>query len=581
MSTPSIGNIKQVACGLGHTFVLTEDNQLWACGWNRDGQLGLNDKRSRDTLTKLNWTGGAIRQVACGSNHTIVLAGDSQLWACGHNREGQLGLGYGDYKNTLTKLNWTGGAVKQIACGADHTFVLTQDNQLWACGDNLGGQLGLGDRENKNKNILTKLNWTGGAIKQIDCAGSYTFVLTEDNQLWACGSNRNGQLGLGDDENRNSLTKLNWTNGPIKQIACGSSHTFVLTEDNKLWACGRNGQGQLSLGDRENRNILALLNWTGGAVKQIVCSYLFTFVLTKDNQLWACGYNRNGQLGLGDNHEKGILTKLNWTGGTVKQVACGKFHTFILTEDSQLWACGDNRHGQLGLGDDDSRSELTEVPTISAEERRAREEEEHDARIKAQKQKRQAEAMARVRAQQEAAMKALEQETQEAKEVQEQRPIVKKVNASCENKEDYFLGQPWAEFDDNKLDDVVVIVGTNRETRNCFIRQDLIERLTESDPIYGLPTYKLLGPFYVNREDALRKLQTRMEGKYMSNKFQIEDTGNKDTYSGRSVQKLVPMDGPINQPPPPLPKPQEGGSLNYKRKYLKYKAKYLNLRHQI
>ena len=374
MSTSNIGNIKQVACGSAYTFVLTEDNKLRACGYNNTGQLGLGDIDQRNSLAELNWTGGTIKQIACGTAHTFVLTEDNQLWACGYNQEGQLGIiSDSTVLKQLNQLDWTGGPIKQVACGFTHTFVLTEDSQLWACGLNYWGQLGLGD--NNNSNILTKLDWTGGSIKQIACGDTHTFVLTDDNQLWACGANYQGQLGLDDYENKKTLTKLSWTNGSIKQIACAGDYTFVLTEDNQLWACGDNQDGQLGIGDLDNSNILTKLDWTDGSIKQIACGSTHTFVLTEDNNeshLWACGKNDQGQLGFGDNVFRGILTKLNWTNGRIKLIVCGGSHKFVLTEDNQLWACGLNNSGQLGLGDTEATFYLTKVlpqPTAEEQER--------------------------------------------------------------------------------------------------------------------------------------------------------------------------------------------------------------------
>ena len=351
MSTSNIVNKKQIACGGLYTFVLTEDNQLWASGQNNFGQLGLGDTRWRSTFTKLDWTDGSIKQVACGDRFTFILTENNQLWACGQNRFGQLGLGDNRGKKTFTKLDWTGGSIKQVACGSSHTIVLTDDNTLWACGENRFGQLGLGD--NTNINTLTKLDWTGGAIKQIACGDRFTFILTENNQLWACGQNNFGQLGLGDNTDRNILTKLNWTDGYIKQFACGDRFTFILAENNQLWACGDNEKGQLGLGDHNDSNILTKLNWTDGSIKQVACGSSHTFVVTNDNQLWACGMNRLGQLGLGDNQNRSTLTKLTWNDETIKHVACGSNYTFVLTEDNQLWACGHNQEGQLGFHNSD------------------------------------------------------------------------------------------------------------------------------------------------------------------------------------------------------------------------------------
>ena len=42
-----------VGCGSRHTVCLTEGNQVWSFGWNKYGQLGLGDNKSRDHVSKV------------------------------------------------------------------------------------------------------------------------------------------------------------------------------------------------------------------------------------------------------------------------------------------------------------------------------------------------------------------------------------------------------------------------------------------------------------------------------------------------------------------------------------------------
>ena len=527
-------NKKRVVCGGDYTFVQTDDNQLWACGWNSKGQLGLGDNELIKILTKLNWTGGAVKQIACGTAHTFILTEDNQLWACGFNKFGQLGLGDNYYRKTLTKLNWTGGAVKQVTCGDDYTFVLTEDNQLWACGRNQFGQLGLGPAYHKK--TLTKLNWTGGAIKQVSCGDHHTFVLTDDNKLWACGSNYEGQLGLGldvedDNPQPNTLTKLDFTNRSIKQVVCGTSFTFVLTNDNQLWACGKNSLGQLGINVYDT-NKLTKLNWRGGAIRQVDCGVFHTFVLTEDNQLWACGLNANGQLGLGDNISRDRLTKLNWTDGSIKQVACGNHHTFVLGYNNQLWACGTASAGEIGFGDyskpvyklvqiylqsEDPDGRLRQIeegrlepipdeqqmvpigltpPTVSAEQQRQEHERRERARQElpppptAEEQERLTqEAQRRIQEEQER-QRRLYEERKKREAEQEQQPekterekaIIERVKRyfqiGCDNEADFLSLENWHDLAPKDRDDVISI-SINGQGRQCYRRPDLLKSLQE------------------------------------------------------------------------------------------------------
>ena len=139
----------------------------------------------------------------------------------------------------------------------------------------------------------------------------------------------------------------------VKQVACGSHHTFILKNDGSLWSCGYNTNGQLGLGDDSNRHAFTQVTTNiNNDVKQIACGQVHTIIIKNDGSVWACGYNANGQLGLGDTTNKNTFTQVTTNiNNDVKQIAaCGEYYTFLLKNDGSAWACGLNAKGQLGLG---------------------------------------------------------------------------------------------------------------------------------------------------------------------------------------------------------------------------------------
>ena len=86
-----------------------------------------------------------------------------------------------------------------------------------------------------------------------------------------------------------------------------------------------------------------------------------TLILKNDGTLWGCGYNTQGQLGLGDTNWRAILTQIITNTDNVKSVYCGESHTIILKNDGTLWGCGANNYGQLGLGDKTNRKFFTKI----------------------------------------------------------------------------------------------------------------------------------------------------------------------------------------------------------------------------
>ena len=139
----------------------------------------------------------------------------------------------------------------------------------------------------------------------------------------------------------------------IKQIASNYQYTYILKKDGSLWSCGYNYYGGLGLGtsgSSANKKFAQVTANINNDVKYVACGAVHTFILKNDGSVWACGYNREGQLGLGNNDNKTIFTQVpNMT--NVKQVACGNNHTIVLKDDGSIWSCGESGNGQLGLDD--------------------------------------------------------------------------------------------------------------------------------------------------------------------------------------------------------------------------------------
>ena len=257
--TTNINNdVKQIICGYNHTFILKNDGSVWCCGYNDKDQLGLGDATRIKTFTQVTTNiNNDVKQVACGKYHTFILKNDGSVWACGKNDRGQLGLGDTDKRTTFTQVTTNvNNDVKQIACGHYYIIILKNDGSVWSCGVNEYGQLGVGTSgigyyRTTFAQVTTNIN---NDAKEVICGGDYTFILKNDGSVWACGYNSSGQLGLGDATNKSKFTQVTTNISDVKQIACGYARTSILKNDGSVWSCGSNNSGQLGLGDTTNRN---------------------------------------------------------------------------------------------------------------------------------------------------------------------------------------------------------------------------------------------------------------------------------------------------------------------------------------
>ena len=370
--------------------ILTNDpiNNLYTCGVNTNGQLGLGDFNQRIILTQVtqNIIGQKIIGISCGNLHTAIITDEpyGNLYTCGVNLYGRLGLN--DYVDRLifTKVipNIGYKKVLDVACGYFQTFIMTDEriNNLYACGLNTNGQLGLND--NFDRNIFTQVtqNISGKKIIGVASGSNHTAIITHEstNNLYTAGSNFYGQLGINDNFDKNTFTQVTQTISGKKVIglACGAYHTLVITNEdlNNLYTCGICNFGQLGLNDLVNRFSFTQVTETIGGKKVIgvSCGSYQSVIITNEstNNLYACGHNGAGRLGLNDTVTRLIFTKVTQTisGKKIIDIACGAFHTAIITDETtnNLYACGNNVAGQLGLNDQINRLSFTQVtPTIS------------------------------------------------------------------------------------------------------------------------------------------------------------------------------------------------------------------------
>ena len=381
MSNLDLSKVVQVACGYNHTFILKNDGSVYSCGNNEAGQLGLgtSDTNTHSTFTQVTTNiNNDVKQIACGSHYSFIIKNDGSLWACGRNVNGELGLGDTTNRTTFTQVTTNiNNDVEQVACGYDpdgylQVFIIKNDGSLWACGRNANGQLGLG---NKTANITTFTQVTtniNNDVKQVACSMSHTFILKNDGSIYSCGLNSNGELGLGNTTAKTSFTKVTTNiNNDVKQIACGMYYTFILKNDGSVWSCGYNYNGQLGIGtsgsSANKTSFTQVTTNINNDVKQIACGNDHTVILKNDGSVWGCGLNTSGQLGLGIITNKSTFTQVTTNiNNDVKQIYCGCMYTFIIKNDGSIWSCGWNNVGQLGLGSTNNQSVFMSVNQTEA-----------------------------------------------------------------------------------------------------------------------------------------------------------------------------------------------------------------------
>lgn len=195
-------------------------------------------------------------------------------------------------------------------------------------------------------------------IKDIACGWKHTAVLKNDGVICTCGSNENGQLGHHKDVQKLAHVDSLETR-TVTQVACGEMHTLAVTDDGLVFSWGNNTKGQLGIGNPDNTvqrhpRVVKHLQTNGFMITQAACGAKHSLVLATNGFLFAWGDNKYGQLGIGHSSSVHYIPEhvSSLVGVPFAQICAGGHHCFSLSLSGALFGWGRNNFGQLGVNDD-------------------------------------------------------------------------------------------------------------------------------------------------------------------------------------------------------------------------------------
>ena len=238
------------------------------------------------------WLKERIVSIDAGNYHSIFLTHLGNVYTFGANNRGQLGLGDFESMNRPTRVTTTEDGsplpkIKRAYAIYDQCFLIDMSGNVYSFGDNQYGQLGLGDKINRQFPTLVTRSVDGMKMPKIKAlkSGVATVFLSEDGRVYSCGWNGEGDLGLGriDDIENNYLPNRisvdnKGINLPVIIEVGGLAVSLLLTEDGRVFTFGPPGLGyRLGLGPVpraisptqiiatfNNRRLLAIKAISGG-----------------------------------------------------------------------------------------------------------------------------------------------------------------------------------------------------------------------------------------------------------------------------------------------------------------------------
>jgi len=427
------GNRTQCQACFTKRIQTTCTQSLYAVGKNHHNELGIDtDPYAPDSgivshLTKINHFANQaipLRHIYCSASSTTFLANDDCLYISGQSPLTDHCQQSGDFIpiNYFARNHFK---IKQLCHNiiAKQWFVLTDSRTLYAIGENNHAQLGLG-YASPSKHEFTKVPHVDDlVIRDVACCVNLSLLLcvpyasahvlaviaswtrfyelppippdlmqqivnmTQKNEVYAAGVHAfdvppsiggyHATLDLRQKQySRPTFQRVHvFEDKHIVKIACGPFHALFLEENGMIWACGENRDAQLGLeGVRSGGYVYrpSLIEWFQKHAIKIVdisCGVSHNLALSEDGLVYSWGLNSYGECGQGEDvvyqtrpHLIRALSEYR-----IVEIKCGAFHSYVKDHENRYFLFGANELNQCGLKrggdvDDDHEYEESQSP---------------------------------------------------------------------------------------------------------------------------------------------------------------------------------------------------------------------------
>ncbi|KAH8049516.1 ubiquitin-protein transferase [Aureococcus anophagefferens] len=359
--------------------------------------------------------------MAAGGSHSVLACYDGNVYACGANDEGQLGVGdlvprklptlvefprdedvdegplYQSIAKHHDRLFTERVVVVAVACGWRHSAAISTNGACFVWGENSNGKLGLGrdvPRAERPTRVLGGV-LDGVLVLHVACGTEHTLCGGVDHDdsrsfgLYAWGHRINGALGVPTTFRTDGATRTEAhdmsdlvpstspcscrvAGVPVRQLACGTFHSAFVDGDGRLLTCGLGDSGQLGRdlrrvaadpvdGPRTGAGRRAALTFGPvllprrsrlGAARlrclRVACGGNHTVLLSSSHEVFSFGKGSSGQLGTAEleHRQRPRLDALLDKG--VIGIAAGASFSAAWTESGHTYVWGEATAGQLG-----------------------------------------------------------------------------------------------------------------------------------------------------------------------------------------------------------------------------------------
>jgi alpha-tubulin suppressor-like RCC1 family protein len=231
--------------------------------------------------------------------------------------------------------------VSMAALGGAHSVVVSTDGQVWSWGD--ADKLGLPRGRSLGcvttvaaPSRITALR--ASRITLADVGATFTLAASSDGSLFSWGSS------AGPTPQPTVPRLLLRFDAAVEMLACGGLHSLILLRGGAVYSLGDGSRGGLGLGESVRSVDTPSHIGSLSSCTAVCAGGGHSLALTADGEAFSWGDNRWGQLGLGDRRERAVPTVIGHAPGTTggqlfsgcaRFASCGDYHTVMVAAQLQ------------------------------------------------------------------------------------------------------------------------------------------------------------------------------------------------------------------------------------------------------